>query len=431
MPRCLLVVDEFQEYFVQEDRISQGAAVLLDRIVRQGRAFGVHVILASQTLGGTYALARATLGQMAVRIAFQCDEADAYLIMGDENAAPRLLSRPGEGIYNDSAGAVESNSPFQAVWLPDEERDRLLAGLARRFTGAGWRSRVPVVFEGSAPSRIEDNEELAAALGRRPVAAPVAPVAWLGAPNSIKGPTSAAFGRAGGANLLVVGQRDEATTSIVLSAMVSLAAQHPPGTARFVIVDGMPGGDVREGLIALVEKGLPHPVERVLPGDAPRVVHALAAELGQRSANGSVGASSVYLVVLGLQNSKKLKPDESFGFTSEPTDPMANAAGSFQSLASEGPSQGIHVIASVDSYNNVSRYLGRKGLSEFESRVLLQMSAGDSSSLCDQPTASGLGLYGALLYNDREGRMETFRPYLLPTEGWVRSALAMMGPGRA
>ncbi len=75
---------------------------------------------------------------MVIRVALQCNEADAYLIMDDNNSAPRLLSRPGEGIYNDAAGAVEGNSPFQVVWLPEEERDRLLDevhALAREAAG--------------------------------------------------------------------------------------------------------------------------------------------------------------------------------------------------------------------------------------------------------------------------------------------------------
>src|SRR5262249_49878444 len=96
LPRILLIVDEFQEVFVEDDRISQDAAQLLDRLVRQGRAFGLHVLLGSQTLGGAYTLARSTIDQMAVRIALQCSEADAHLILSDENSAARLLSRPGE-----------------------------------------------------------------------------------------------------------------------------------------------------------------------------------------------------------------------------------------------------------------------------------------------------------------------------------------------
>ena len=71
MPRILFMVDEFQEFFVEDDRYSQTAALLLDRLVRQGRAFGIHVLLGSQTLGGAYSLARTTIGQMAVRIALQ------------------------------------------------------------------------------------------------------------------------------------------------------------------------------------------------------------------------------------------------------------------------------------------------------------------------------------------------------------------------
>ena len=50
MPRVLLVVDEFQELFVEDDKLAQDSALLLDRLVRQGRAFGIHVLLGSQTL---------------------------------------------------------------------------------------------------------------------------------------------------------------------------------------------------------------------------------------------------------------------------------------------------------------------------------------------------------------------------------------------
>src|SRR5438874_13586928 len=129
MPRILLIVDEFQEFFVEDDRMSQEASQLLDRLVRQGRAFGLHVLLGSQTLGGAYSLARSTIDQMAVRIALQCSEADAHLILSDENSAARLLSRPGEAIYNDANGLVEGNNPFQVVWLSDERREEYLRRL--------------------------------------------------------------------------------------------------------------------------------------------------------------------------------------------------------------------------------------------------------------------------------------------------------------
>src|SRR6516225_6124623 len=164
VPRTLLMIDEFQEYFTEDDRISQGAAVLLDRIVRQGRAFGIHVILGSQTLGGAYTLARATIGQMVIRIALQCNEADAYLIMDQDNPAPRLLSRPGEGIYNDTAGSIEGNSPFQAVWLSDKTREEYLTKIRAQAEKSGRDYPGPIVFEGNAPADVRENLALQAAL---------------------------------------------------------------------------------------------------------------------------------------------------------------------------------------------------------------------------------------------------------------------------
>src|SRR5262249_12322712 len=66
LPRILLIVDEFQEFFVEDDRLAQDAAQLLDRLVRQGRAFGLPVLLGSQTLGGGYTPAPGTIHPMAV-----------------------------------------------------------------------------------------------------------------------------------------------------------------------------------------------------------------------------------------------------------------------------------------------------------------------------------------------------------------------------
>src|ERR1041385_6400613 len=228
IPRSLLMIDEFQEFFTEEDRVSQAAAVLLDRIVRQGRAFGIHVILGSQTLGGAYTLARATLGQMVIRIALQCNEADAYLIMDQDNPAPRLLSRPGEGIYNDAAGAIEGNSPFQAVWLPESVRDAYLTKVRELAEKSGKKFAEPFVFAGNERAAVRENLVLAALLKSGAAAPPSSARIWLGAPNSIKGPTEAVFQRQSGNNQMVVGQSEEPTLAMLAVSLISLAAQYPP-----------------------------------------------------------------------------------------------------------------------------------------------------------------------------------------------------------
>ena len=148
LPRILLIVDEFQEFFIEDDKLAQESSLLLDRLVRQGRAFGMHVLLGSQTLGGAYSLARSTIDQMAVRIALQCSEADAHLILSRDNTEARLLSRPGEGIYNAMHGLLEGNHLFQVVWLNDAKRDELLKQM-RDLSRQREDFLTPIVFEGA------------------------------------------------------------------------------------------------------------------------------------------------------------------------------------------------------------------------------------------------------------------------------------------
>ena len=417
MPRSLLMIDEFQEFFVEEDHVSQSAAVLLDRIVRQGRAFGIHVILGSQTLGGAYTLARATLGQMVIRIALQCNEADAYLIMDQDNPAPRLLSRPGEGIYNDSAGAIEGNSPFQAVWLPENVRDGYLAKIRERADKSGKNFPWPFVFEGNAPADVSENVTLRALLEVKATKAPAQARVWLGAPNSIKGPTEAVFQKQSGNNLLVVGQNAEASLSILAVALVSLSAQYPRGAVRFVLLDStVPESPEREFLDRIVQ-AVPHEIVRVKGGDVADAMNTLAEELKRRGGDEQSNTGpETFVLIQDLQNYKKLRQEDDFSFS---TTDAASPAAVLLSLISDGPAHGIHVIATCDSFNNVNRFLGRKNLSEFEMRVLFQMSASDSASLIDSPDAATLGLHRALYYNDREGYTEMFRPYARPGNEWI------------
>jgi hypothetical protein len=425
MPRVLLLIDEFQELFVEDDRVSQAAALLLDRIVRQGRAFGIHVLLGSQTLGGAYTLARATIGQMVVRVALQCNEADAYLIMSEDNPAPRLLSRPGEAIYNDEGGAVQGNSPFQVVWLPDQERDLWLAKAAARPAPT---PREPIVFEGNAPASVRDNPVLRALLTSPARQSPAVARVFLGAPNSIKGPTEAAFRRASGNHLLIVGQRDEAALGLLGVALISLAAQHPKDAARFLFFDASPPDSAEVKFLELAARAVPHEVKLVRAGDLDEVMAALAAEQQRRADEPGAAAPATFLLVHRLQQLKKLRFDEEMSFSLD-----AGAAGQpglqFNKLICEGASLGLHVIATCDTYNNVMRMLSRKAVSEFEMRVVFQMSANDSASLIESPAANNLGLHRAILHNGHEGWTETFRPYALPDAAWLAEVASLLRQG--
>jgi DNA segregation ATPase FtsK/SpoIIIE, S-DNA-T family len=419
MPRTLLLIDEFQEFFVEDDKVSQGASLLLDRIVRQGRAFGIHVLLGSQTLGGAYTVARTTLGQMVIRIALQCNEADAYLIMDDSNPAPRLLSRPGEGIYNDMAGALEGNSPFQVVWLPEEVRDFYLDRARERADQSGRSYPGPIVFEGNAPADVGDNALLNSVLEASAAQPTSFGRIWLGAPNSIKGPTEVAFRRQTGNNLLIVGQREEATLAMFCTGLIALAAEYPVGGAQFIFCDATPPGTPQREYVERVVGMLPPKVTLAKPGDLPELMKQLGAEAARRAELPDPDAEPpVYLFIHGLQRFSRLRYEDDYSLSSG-SDSERSPGAVLNDLVCERTRLGFHVIAACDSYNNLNRFLNRKAISEFEMKVLFQMSANDSASLIDSPKAGALGLHRAILYNAQEGYLEIFRPYALPSREWL------------
>lgn len=427
MPRILLMIDEFQELFVEDDRIAQESALLLDRLVRQGRAFGIHVLLGSQTLGGAYTLARSTIGQMAVRIALQCSEADAHLILSEDNTAARLLTRPGEAIYNDANGLYEGNHPFQIVWLPDGDRDDYLRRISQLAERRNTRSTPPIVFEGNILANLDDNpilHDAIAAKQRPPKTAGVS--AWLGSAVAIKEPTAAVFLPQNGSNLLIVGHREEAALGVLSACFVSLAAQHPPEGAKFHILDGMRADAPEIGFWNRLTEISSHQVHIAGTRNPDDVLAELAAELAARQQSGHEDVSDLYLLIYNLARFRPLRKEDDFGYSMGGDDQPPSTAKQFATILREGPPHRIHTLIWCDTYSNAARMLDRQSMQDFEMRVLFQMNANDSSALMDSPEASRLGVHRAILYDEGQGIAEKFRPYGIPSNeylAWVKEQL--------
>lgn len=404
LPRILIVIDEFQEMFVEDDKLSQQASMLMDRIVRQGRSFGMHLVLASQTLGGAYSLPRTTLAQMAVRIALQCDSADAMLILGEDNTAAERLRYSGQGIYNAGGGRLEANQNFQVAYLPKHEQvDRLRLLPSQPVPHSPLTNAIGrrVVFEGHK-----------LALWDATVVGQLAPnTTWvLGESVSIEPAVQRSFARAPGRNAMVVSNQEDLVASVV-GSWIATETMRVSGDSKFWLLDGSRAEE--PSLQSLVQACKSQKNCKVTTlREIEQTMQSLGEELLRRSAEPDGDYSTLVVVVLNLGRFRELRREEDFSFGGN-TDGGVKPDAVLAKLLADGPGLGIHVCLCADSASTLSRWLSRGSLRDIELRILGQMSGNDSNQLIDNNQANRLDRHVMLVHDDSDGRSVKFRPFTI------------------
>ena len=413
LPRIMLVVDEFQELFVRDDRLASDCTMLLDRLVRQGRSFGMHVVLSSQSLAGAYSLPRATLGQMAVRIAMQCSESDAALILSDDNTAARLISRPGEAIYNDAGGLVEGNQPFQVAWLSTTRHRERLASIAERDRDFVTELSPPVIFEGNRPC----HWTAALADAATAAASKSGLSGLLGESVEIGPPMSVELTRETGRNVLLITSPE--SRGAVLASMISGFVKSDQ-RCEIVHFDGTRVDDAQPVNAWLSQAGIDARTVKVRDCEAEM---ARLSERIQKRGESDDEDGPVIVVVDPLERFRDLRQEDSFNFSLDSAGSGTSGSAAFQAVLRDGPPANIFVIVVCGSVETLSRWLPRASQHDLELRVLGQMNASDSALLIDSPIASDLSAATMLLYDDSDGRVAKFRQCDLPNpaavEKWI------------
>ncbi len=118
IPRLIVVIDELQVLF--SDNSSKGKESVeqsLNTLLKKGRSYGVHLILATQTMRGTD-INRSIMAQIANRIALPMDAEDSNRILNNDDAACELV-RP-EGIFNNNGGHQKYHTKMSIPKAPDD-----------------------------------------------------------------------------------------------------------------------------------------------------------------------------------------------------------------------------------------------------------------------------------------------------------------------
>ncbi len=420
LPRILLVFDEFQVLFSRNDRVGIAAADLLESIIRQGRGFGVHVLLGSQSLAGLDALGAHVPQLLPVRILLPATEADARKVLGDGNTAGDYLTTHGEGILNAAGGATEANERFKGALLPEADRVARLQVLRDKADTAGLR-RKPMVFEGNVLTPLDSQdprlfrEELAAS-GAYPVRIRTGVPMKIGQVGDVVLTREAAAHvlailRSGDAEPVGTDHADGPAYGLLAAAIASASMAN----AAVDVIDFMP---VDDGLDAMLEPLL----------DAGRitlrrrrafadVLDDCVSEISERLDQDDLRRPARLLFLFGIHRARELDADVGS------LDVDADLVERLEQILRDGPEVGVHVWLWSDSVGGASRRLTPRMMREIGWRIAGKMSGDDSNMFIGSSRASDLRENQLILSNDDRGISTRMTAYSPPSRDWMATVV--------
>ena len=387
MPRIVVVIDEFQMLFGEDDDTAESAVDLLVKGARLFRACGIHFILASQTISSGYLLGgtagEGLFGQVPVRIALKNSLAESHATLGFKNdAASHLRSR--EAIVNLDYGELSSNRKTTIAYADDT----ILAKL-RTTWWQHTRDTVapPEVFEGERRLSLHDDARVLPSLH--------AGQAMLGRRISVGvAPLTVDFTTDVGRNLALLGTGPG--HAVLLNAALSLL--HSTPTAELILLDLI--GDwhlpARDALRAAFEQQL------TKIGSTYRVVDkhqadALVDELAEQVANRADDASAppVYVVGFGLERWRAS------------SDEREEAV---QELFKTAPISHIHFLLWWKKQTSFENCVGYNGSTYFDIKAAIQLDASSAVDFFDDALLRWRGADNRMLVWDAA---EMSRPQLV------------------
>ncbi|BCJ43290.1 cell division protein FtsK [Actinoplanes ianthinogenes] len=381
LPRVLCVIDEFQVLLAGNDPTAAEAVSLLESLARKGRSYGIHLVLASQTVLGVealYAKRDSIFGQFPVRIALP-GGGDVLEPTNDSAAGLPL----GSAVVNTAGGLGgprgATRGHERVVRFPDPHADQeLLSDLRHKLWGARDPESIPPrIFAGYAHQHLADDPAYRAALAGRAGR----PTALVGRVIDVSLSTATfPLDSSPGRHLAILGSQ-AAGSEVLDAAARSVAACHSPRTARFVIASLVAEGDA---LAAALAAEISHRQEVVVVDAA-----GLAAELAADQPG--------YRVVFGMDAA-----------------PPGSLSG-LRQLLREGPSRGAHLLS---WWRGVRRFGeetgGSMGREDVAGLLFLNVPQSDVTLLLGRPVDWQPRPNRALLHDRHTDRTVTVVPFVQP-----------------
>lgn len=442
MPRILVIMDEFHELFSNaNDEFAKKSATIMERIVRQGRAFGIHLILASQSYSNITGIDRAVFDQMAVRIVLKCSKSDANLLLdnGSTEIDQISIDDPGRAVYNSEAGNKEYNSHFRVAYIDPNRHKAMLKKISdETISYAKQPTRILL-------SNIEDNKYsiFNQFQNYKPNQCPVSGRLYIGESLSITNEMNMDLTRSDNSNLLMIGNDTEKARSMFAFALLSLCINYKvkhgklPDQPFIYLLNCKPLDDsyFKDTPKIISSELLPEYIRYIHCGNEKDTKNVLSELLDNLNGTAPIGASDKYFFVFGYQRAEELKSETKLSqgddidnlFNLMPTNsnkPKLSPKEIFHHIVKDGAKQGVHVILWQDSYSALEQD-DNNIMSYFNLKVAFDMSPEEFSRSVGANDIGLMSESNAIYYNKARDNQK-FRPYQAPDEDWLNDISAKL-----
>ena len=442
MPRILGVIDEFQILFndAADRKVAEHCAELAKRIVTEGRAFGIHLLMATQSMRGVsnMTLISGIVEQMLIRIGLKCGESDIrYLFPNGDCGQIQTMMKGAIGTAVMNLDYTEKPDTAFRVAYFDAEAQRLdLKKISEQFADYPCQCQV---FEGKRTEKlldyfrregIEQSQEFPVRI-------------HLGTPIKVAPPIAVTADKKRKHNLLVCGSDSRMADRVMDNYMISALLNQ---NASVYCADGdlLVDDESRLPFYQLLEKWSGRLTLAEERGDIIRMVDELYEQYQSRKKKNRKDVVFVLLrnlqfldlVEMMLRGERVERQDyleEEALQKDDFSDPMA--AFDFDSILSpkegedempvgeklirlieSGSMYGIYFVISSLEYQAVRDSMctyGENTLKHFPERIVFALSPADSEFLLDDLNVSGLQDNTVYFTDGVQGKIK-LKPYLAP-----------------
>ena len=446
MPRILVIMDEFQILFddTTNRKVAMRSANHAKRIVTEGRAYGVHLLMATQSTNiiSTLALDRGTIEQMRVRIGLKCGEDDARYLFSDRfdrDALDKMVGPKGTAVMNPDYTEQYGNTGLRVAYCDNANKAKYLKQISEQFSDYPCKTQI---FEGSRTEKLlhymqEQNIHSTDILPVR---------IHMGNTIKVADPFEIVVDRKRKHNLLVCGTNEKMANNVVNIYMVSAALN---SYVSMYCIDGdtLVGDDVSGKFHRVLQQHCDlHIAES--RADIVQFIHDIYEVYNARKKNNEKGI--IFVVIKNLQfldivksmlkgetveESEYIDVDapELGDDTADEFNPFASALNfnigkqstigectasneKLLRLIEDGSGFGIHFIVSSLEYQTVKdcMHYGENTLAKFPERIIFALNDNDADNLIENVSVARLR-DNTVYFTDGVKDAYQMKPYVAPT----------------